>query len=391
MLLSLLCKSQRWDTNYVSGAFFINDIFFTSETRGYAVGSAPYSFMYTNNAGLNWTEVSSSDDLADIYFVGDSIGYIVGENGHIQKTTDGGANWDTLTSGSTDFLKAACFVTKDTGYIVGYNPSNFVVSVIKTTNGGNTWNQTGPLGTNNTVWDIYFLNSRHGFITGMGGSKLWTTTDGGSTWSQQFLPGGTGVMQIEFINDSTAIAVGNEGKIWRTTDTAKSWITLPSYTTEHLLDVKFITDSTGYIAGYNGTILKTNDIGLTWKADTVNSGVNLFSICMVNKKHGWSAGNLGYAGAVILQFGNPSGIDNYYYQANNLYIFPNPATDKLTVIASEAKQSEISIYNIQGQTLIQQALQKTKTDIDISALPKAMYILKIENTDGVWVKKFVKE
>jgi len=70
--------------------------------------------------------------------------------------------------------------------------------------------------------------------------------------------------------------------------------------------------------------------------------------------------------------------------------------DIITVKSDGLNKNEaVLIYNTQGQLLIQKTLIQGKTsrtcDIDISALPKAMYILKIENTDGVWVKKFVKE
>jgi hypothetical protein len=77
---------------------------------------------------------------------------------------------------------------------------------------------------------------------------------------------------------------------------------------------------------------------------------------------------------------------------NSITLYPNPASDNITVeIASLAKTQTISIYNIQGQLLIQQPMMQAKTNIDISAFSKGLYFLKVENEKSIAVKKFVKE
>jgi O-glycosyl hydrolase len=83
--------------------------------------------------------------------------------------------------------------------------------------------------------------------------------------------------------------------------------------------------------------------------------------------------------------GMKPGID----KANDIHIFPNPVTDKLTI--QSIQKSTIEILNIQGQTIRQQQIQQGKTDIDISSLAKGVYILRLCCDDKTEVTKIVKE
>ena len=83
------------------------------------------------------------------------------------------------------------------------------------------------------------------------------------------------------------------------------------------------------------------------------------------------------------------------FNANkSLYIYPNPATNNITVnytSLNENKGSMIAIYNIQGQLLQQVPLQQENQQIDISALSKGVYLLKLNNSPNTAVVKIVKE
>ena len=83
---------------------------------------------------------------------------------------------------------------------------------------------------------------------------------------------------------------------------------------------------------------------------------------------------------------------NDYLQLNSLNIFPNPANDNITIINSNfINDQKLSIYNIQGQLLIQQPMLQARTNINISALPVGMYYIEINTNNGVAVKVFVKD
>jgi len=89
---------------------------------------------------------------------------------------------------------------------------------------------------------------------------------------------------------------------------------------------------------------------------------------------------------------NVSGIYNYMDNIIGVSVYPNPANDNITIENPDIiKDAMISIYNIQGQLLLQQTLRQTKTKIDISKIAKGLYILKIGSQEGIAVKRFVKE
>lgn len=72
-------------------------------------------------------------------------------------------------------------------------------------------------------------------------------------------------------------------------------------------------------------------------------------------------------------------------------IFPNPATEIMSIeIPTITKDDIISIYNLQGQLLLQQPMQKAKIEIDISNLAKGLYVILLNSNDGIAVKKFIK-
>ena len=72
-----------------------------------------------------------------------------------------------------------------------------------------------------------------------------------------------------------------------------------------------------------------------------------------------------------------------------MIIYPNPAKNNLTIESQQ--KSTIEIFNIQGQTILQQSLQQGKTDIDISRLAIGIYILKLSNNEKIEETRFVKE
>jgi len=75
-------------------------------------------------------------------------------------------------------------------------------------------------------------------------------------------------------------------------------------------------------------------------------------------------------------------------------LFPNPAKEKITLTlrkGNRIKNGKISIYNIQGQLMMQQQATEEKIEIDISRLAKGSYYILFITGDKKEVKKFVKE
>ncbi|HNW90719.1 MAG TPA: T9SS type A sorting domain-containing protein [Bacteroidales bacterium] len=72
-----------------------------------------------------------------------------------------------------------------------------------------------------------------------------------------------------------------------------------------------------------------------------------------------------------------------------LHVYPNPASEKITIETQE--KSIIEILNIQGQLVKSIKSNDSKTNIDVSALQSGMYLVEVKTENGVVVRKFVKE
>ena len=84
----------------------------------------------------------------------------------------------------------------------------------------------------------------------------------------------------------------------------------------------------------------------------------------------------------------PTALQNNH--AREITIYPNPATDLLT-IARAHKGSELRILNMPGQQMIHTTIKSEREIIDIRSLPAGSYIIEITNEYGFrLVKKLVK-
>jgi hypothetical protein len=84
-------------------------------------------------AGWFWQNpLPQGNPLQSVFFVDNNTGYTVGSAGTILKTTNGGANWASQSSGTTNTLFSVHFpLDAQTGYAVGE-----FGTILKTTDGG---------------------------------------------------------------------------------------------------------------------------------------------------------------------------------------------------------------------------------------------------------------
>ena len=74
--------------------------------------------------------------------------------------------------------------------------------------------------------------------------------------------------------------------------------------------------------------------------------------------------------------------------ANQLQIYPNPAENEV-FINSDLPIEKVEIYSITGALLVSEDNFKEK--ISVSALSQGIYFLKVYTTEGLTVRKIVKE
>ncbi len=146
-------------------------VHFSSDTRGWLVGDNG-AIVSTNDGGITWNPQSShvAVTLEDVFFLNDQEGWATGVATLIH-TLDGGATWNELSVGTFDFFRRIHATDSESIWVAGNN-------VFHSENGGISWEQ---IDWNGQVEDLYFLDKDTGFI----GSQYDTilTTDGGESWS----------------------------------------------------------------------------------------------------------------------------------------------------------------------------------------------------------------
>jgi hypothetical protein len=73
----------------------------------------------------------------------------------------------------------------------------------------------------------------------------------------------------------------------------------------------------------------------------------------------------------------------------NIRIYPNPAEDRIKIDGIK-KPVSITVYNMNGESLLTRYVTGETEDINISDLPEGIYILKLSNDQQFLVRKFVK-
>jgi hypothetical protein len=206
----------------------IHAIQFVNTTTGYWAG---YNAVYrTNDRGVTWTNVTPTPpsvaggySFISVHFVNDTLGFVVGEDGYVFKTTDGATTWSSsqieaesgkpfgLTLRSVTFANAThgwigagglvepteAYCTQVTGNaqfcariktnLTGDN-NTAIADIYYTTNGGASWSRSWAEGLNEVVNSVSFSNGTHGWAVGTN-SRLWRTVDGGLNWHSEPSPG----------------------------------------------------------------------------------------------------------------------------------------------------------------------------------------------------------
>lgn len=121
------------------------------------------SFPFQGNSG-----VTAFLTFDDIHFTDANNGWIVGGNGVIRHTANGGATtWTAQTSGTQYELLSVDFINNNVGYACGRQGI-----MIATSNGGANWYAQSTGTTSSTLWEIDMIDTVTGFAVGDNGLIL---------------------------------------------------------------------------------------------------------------------------------------------------------------------------------------------------------------------------
>ncbi|MCX6165629.1 MAG: YCF48-related protein [Ignavibacteriae bacterium] len=111
---------------------FLSSVYFINENTGWIGGDG--KILKTTNGGQNWlVNLGGTITLYSIKFFDLNTGYGTGWSS-LGKTTNGGLNWTFFPYLQGANTQNAFFINQNTGWIIGYNGA-----ILKTTNGGNVF------------------------------------------------------------------------------------------------------------------------------------------------------------------------------------------------------------------------------------------------------------
>lgn len=333
-----------------------DDIWFFDEQTGWLVNSSGY-VCKTEDGGANWTpmfflapNLPSKPYLRCMGWGSRQVGWfgsvtsIADEDIKspdqylatlLHQTNDGGETWTPVSNLPKESPAGICgfyAVNQDVAYGSGTNdPGLPGPAIIKTTNGGSSWDLI-PMGdyADNLI-DIFFMDENNGFVVG---GKIDPNCPQENTYYPP--PRLSRYVQLRPV-------------ILRTTDGGKSWVNTAANTKglgcgEWGWKIQFINDSVGVVtleSFADAAILRTVDGGKSWerKRIAVSQGPDspvinrdLEGIGFVNELQGWVGGwgyNFGQKNTGLVNSYTADGGETW---VNQNHVIGNPNSDPRRVI-----------------------------------------------------------
>ena len=301
---SYMISSQKggWEPLESGVTQDLNSIFFICLNRGSVVGDEGV-ILHTGDGGHNWTAQNSGvmDNLYDIFYYDYSIILAVGASGTILSTNNSGGNWTVIQTGMMGTYYGGQMITDTIGVAVGVN-AIFQPFFTRTNDGWDTWQSTSFYIEHDSVsyegWlsDVYFMNDSVGFATAVvdlpAGGAIVRTTDGGSTWDTVYFSNEE-LFGIDFTWEGIGYVVGNHGVILQTLDSGDTWNGLESGGNSAIHAIDFSSETKGTAVGDNGIIVRTQNEGSTWTQQTSGTTLNLLGVQFISERIGFAVGENG--------------------------------------------------------------------------------------------------
>ncbi|MCW2922370.1 MAG: type sorting protein [Thermoleophilia bacterium] len=213
-----------------------------------------WAYQDISSNGHAWMDVAMRDGNAAV---------IVGGDGSVATSGDGGVTWTNRTSGTSRHLRAVMWTSPTTLLAVGD-----AGTVLRSTTSGTSWTTLAAP----TPEDLLELDrSDDGQLLAVGTREtILRSRDGGLTWTQHRQTGTTlldRLNDVEWVDERTAYAVGDGERLLRTTDSGTTWTELTTGINSWTLFQSIAASPDGqqlFVLGTWGEAFRSLDGGATW-------------------------------------------------------------------------------------------------------------------------------
>jgi photosystem II stability/assembly factor-like uncharacterized protein len=283
---------QNVDSSIIKPRFTVLKMFDSQNglagARGFGYSGNKSFIFRTTNGGTNWI---FTDSLYGFYtysisYVNANIVYL-STMYNIQKSTDGGINWNMLnfiSSGSEGtYIK---FKNESTGWALNYD------GIFKTTNGGDNW-FISFISTNQDLFtDINYLQNGTIFAAKKKGG-VYKSTNEGDNWNNYFINISSDLWGIKIIDANNLFISGEDGALAKSTNGGFNWINKNNKRNERIIGPVFANSNTGFICDSNHYIYKSTDAGDNWYQIGGIFPHDIYNIYCKDDNNLWVVGNFG--------------------------------------------------------------------------------------------------
>lgn len=293
-----------WNTVRSGTLAWLRSVHFSDKNTGRIVGSQG-TILTTTNGGRTWEESPKFTDgtILDVFFRDADNGILLCERdrfargdlpmSYLAATSDGGKTWTNIETGAGSVRFSRMFFDEHStnGYVIGEGGWALKIRF------GHEGVEPLDLPSRYLLLGGTFIDTSSAFITGGGGTIL-KGTNGGSNWSE--IPAGSGSVRlgaIAFADKDKGCAVGDEGRILCTSDGGNIWRDVRSGVEHDLLDIAFAGSNFGIAVGDAGSVLITTSAGEKWTEEPSGTKGRIERIVYAGGK--WFA--VGFGGVILVR------------------------------------------------------------------------------------------
>jgi len=282
-----------WSSSYRFSSYPITTMKFVNSSTGFASSIYGGNFYKTTNGGNLWSQIIIQNNTlfaSGFDFIDANNILIVSRYGLIEKTSNGGVNWQNQSNILYSSISSICFPNLNTGFAAGDKYSQNK-SIFKTTDQGSNWFEITSV-PDSSYRAIYFIDANTGFAGSNYGS-VYKTTNSGQSWNLISLQQNIPIRDIRFINSTTGFISSSQASIYKTTNTGTNWNRVNhNMNAGYLFKLSFPSQLIGYAAGE--VLYKTTNGGDNWfiLQNPVSSSLN-WSMHFIDENTGFLGGNYG--------------------------------------------------------------------------------------------------
>jgi len=244
--------------------------------------------MSGTSAYLNCLAIVSADTV-----------YVSAETGAVLKTVNGGNTWNQVGTGP---ISAMVFTTN----LKGFGACSG--EIIATQNGGATWSSCYSNPNISEFWDIYFPDENNGYAAAWSvelANYVVKTSDAGATWDTLYkYDENFALFNTIYFRDALNGFVGcDNGILLKTTNGGTNFTPISVFTNSAINTIFFPTADTGYLATDN-SIFSTINGGDNWSQLSFSFPGIIYSIHFINANRGFAVGGTGMGSMSLYETSN---------------------------------------------------------------------------------------